>query len=193
METSILLRLFLFSGLVLHKLVWEVMKRQDGQKQPPRRPQKFGLKSVVKLGKMGVLLFLVIQTLFLDLFPILENSTGLRWAGILIYVLGLAMAILGRLQLGNNWANLEDYQVLPEQALVRSGIYRYIRHPIYSGDILLLLGLELALNSWLVILVLGLVLFVVRQTILEEGVLSKTFPDYERYRQQTKMFIPFVV
>ncbi len=97
------------------------------------------------------------------------------------------------MQLGKNWANLEDYQVLSGQHLVQNGIYRYIRHPIYTGDVLLILGLELALNSWLVLLVIPLIIIVVRQTLEEERVLQKSFPEYAQYRKNSKMFIPFIV
>jgi len=78
----------------------------------------------------------------------------LRTVGLLIYLGGLALAIAGRLGLGSNWVDLEDSRVLPRHAVVSSGIYRFIRHPIYTGDLLLLAGLQLALNSWLVVAVL---------------------------------------
>jgi len=82
---------------------------------------------------------------------------------------------------------------LSEQALVTSGIYKYIRHPIYTGDMLLLLGLELALNSWLVLGVVLVVAVVVRQALAEETLLSAMVPNYKDYRRRTKMFIPGVV
>jgi protein-S-isoprenylcysteine O-methyltransferase Ste14 len=188
------LRIFLVSGMIFHKLVWEVLKRRENLPvQAKEKPALFSLKSMVKLGKSLVLLFLVIQTLFLDIFPILERANVLRMVGVGIYLLGLCIAIFGRLQLGNNWANLEDYQVLPEQSLVKSGIYRFIRHPIYIGDVLLILGLELALNSWLVLGVIALFMLVFRQAKSEEAVLSHAFPGYDEYREQTKMFIPYLV
>jgi protein-S-isoprenylcysteine O-methyltransferase Ste14 len=188
------LRIFLVSGMIIHKLVWEVLKRRENLPvQAKEKPALFSLKSIVKMGKTLVLLFLVIQTLFLDIFPILEQANILRMIGVGIYVLGLCVAIFGRLQLGNNWANLEDYQVLPGQSLVKSGLYRFIRHPIYIGDVLLILGLELALNSWLVLGVSALFILVFRQAKSEEAVLSSSFPGYDEYREQTKMFIPYLV
>ena len=87
---------------------------------------------------------------------------------------------------------LEDYRVLPEQSIVNRGIYGYIRHPIYTGDILLLFGLELALNSWLVLGVPVLIIIIVRQALAEEEILSKSFSDYDAYRARTNRFIPFI-
>ncbi len=185
------LRLVLVLGLVFHKAIWEVMKRRGGAPRMGRQPAPGLAKRAVKYGKVAALTFLLVQTLFLDLFPISEDLTPLRALGAGIYFLGLAVAVAGRLALGRNWANLEDSRVLPEQRLVRNGIYAYIRHPIYTGDILLLVGLELALNSWLVAGTLIPLLVIVRRVAVEETLLSRTFKGYEEYRQQTKRFIPF--
>jgi protein-S-isoprenylcysteine O-methyltransferase Ste14 len=117
---------------------------------------------------------------------------ALQIVGMVIYCVGLATAILGRIQLGANWSNLEDYQVLQEQSLVTHGVYRYIRHPIYTGDFLLLLGLQLALNSWLVLGVLILLPIIIRQTSAEEHLMAHAFPQYNAYRARTKRFIPYL-
>lgn len=190
MET---VRLILFSGLVLHKLLWEVLKRRERRSSVRRQSLKNPGSRVVKLVKGIVLAFLAVQTLFLDLFPISDHSTTLRMFGLAIYFIGLTTAVIGRLHLGKNWVDLEDYQVLPQQSLVRQGIYRYIRHPIYTGDILLLIGLELALNSWLVLAVAIPLLIAVKQTMTEEALLARVFPDYSAYCGQTKRFIPFII
>ncbi|MCK5642499.1 MAG: isoprenylcysteine carboxylmethyltransferase family protein [Gammaproteobacteria bacterium] len=188
-----ILRLILFLGLVFHKLVWEVLKRRDRMPGVRQRSAKRPLKSLVKFAKVVVLVFLVLQTLFLNLFPISNQPTLFRIIGTAIYLIGLATAVLGRLQLGKNWVDLEDYQVLPEQSLVTNGIYRYIRHPIYTGDVLLLVGLELALNSWLVLGIFIPLLVVVNSALTEEALLSQAFPGYNAYCKRTKRFIPFII
>ncbi len=187
------LRIALFSGLVLHKVVWEVLKRRGESDETP--PERTGnpMLSLIKLLKSLALLFLLIQTLFLEVLPILTEPLPLRLAGVLIYVIGLATAVLGRIQLGDNWANIEDSQILPGQSLVTRGIYGYVRHPIYVGDILLLAGLELALNSWLVLAVLLPATIFIKRALAEEALLERVFPEYETYRSRTKGFIPFVV
>ena len=190
----IVLRIVLFSGMVVHKLIWEILKVSD--KNTSKRVLTSpidGLKYLVKLGKTVVLLFLVIQTLFLNILPLSSDPAMLRLIGTIIYFIGLLVAIVGRVQLGRNWANLEDYQVLPGQSLIQTGIYKYIRHPIYIGDVLLLLGLELALNSWLVLGVVVLFLYVIFQARKEENILANAFPDYVNYRKKTKMFIPYIM
>jgi protein-S-isoprenylcysteine O-methyltransferase Ste14 len=143
--------------------------------------------------KAMTFIFLAFQTLFLDLLPITNRPTTVRIIGTIIYFVGLATAVIGRLHLGMNWADLEDYQVLLKQSLVTNGIYRYIRHPIYIGDVLLLVGLELALNSWLVLAAAIPLLVIIRQASAEETLLSHTLPGYQAYRSQTKRFIPFIL
>jgi len=187
------LRLLLFLGLVAHKLVWEILKRGQGVPKPKKQTSPKPLARILKLGKITALAFLLVQTLFLRVLPITKNPKYLRIAGVTTFFAGLATAIMGRVRLGKNWANLEDYQVLQEQSLVTNGIFRYIRHPIYAGDFFLVLGLELALNSWLVLGVIPLLAVIARQALAEEELLSRVFDDYEAYRRQSKRFIPFVL
>jgi protein-S-isoprenylcysteine O-methyltransferase Ste14 len=186
------LRLVLFAGLVLHKLVWEIYKLRALPTQTP--PSARSLKTwAVKSAKAIVLVGLLAQTLFLDVLPIMGAPVWLPTAGLLIYLAGLLLAIAGRIQLGKNWANIEDAAVLKQQVLVNEGIYRYIRHPIYAGDMLLLVGLELALNSWLVLLTSVPIVIFVRQALAEEKLLAQSFAGYAAYRQRTKRFIPFLI
>ena len=185
-----LVRSLLFLGLVLHKVVWEILKRPD---RPQRRAALSLRLRLVKALKVLVLGFLLVQTLFLDVLPISSAPALLQLVGGALYLLGLGAAITARVQLGRNWLDLESFDVLPGQTIVNRGIYRYVRHPIYTGDLFLVTGLELALNSWLVLAVVPLALFVVKQVLAEETLLSRTFASYARYCAETKRFIPFVV
>jgi protein-S-isoprenylcysteine O-methyltransferase Ste14 len=147
----------------------------------------------MKALKVLVLACLLVQTLFLDILPISAAPAGLQLLGGALYLLGLGLAVAARVQLGRNWLDIESPDVLPGQTIVDRGIYRYVRHPIYAGDLFLVAGLELALNSWLVLGVVPLALFVFRRVLAEESLLLRTFPSYARYCATTKRFIPFVV
>lgn len=185
------LKLYLFFGLVLHKVIWEVLRKKADEK--PVENQSFSLIAV-KTVKIGILLGIIVQTLLpFDLFPISDNPQTLRIIGTIIYSLGLLTAIAARFQLGDNWANIETGQVLQSQQVVARGIYGFIRHPIYTGDLLLLLGLELALNSWLVLGIFLLAPVVMMKAIKEEKMLVEELTGYDAYRQRTKRFIPFVI
>lgn len=186
------LRLYLLSGLVFHKLVWEVLKRR----QPARAQTERGGSPMVRAAKavkVAILLGIVAQTLAPEILPIRTEPGALRHAGVALFTTGLLVAVAARLQLGRNWSDIEAGLVLPGHELVARGLYRYIRHPIYAGDLLLLFGLELALNSWLVLGVLALAAVVYRQTLKEEQVLLASLPGYAAYCARTRRFIPYVL
>jgi protein-S-isoprenylcysteine O-methyltransferase Ste14 len=185
----LILKIYLLSGLVLHKVIWETLRQKAGEK--PAEPKSIKL-TAIKAVKIGILLGVIIQIWLPDLLPITANAFGIRLVGTVIYTIGLATAIAARFQLGENWANIETGQVLKGQNVVANGIYAYVRHPIYTGDLLLLLGLELALNSWLALGVLILAPIVILKAIKEERMLEEELPGYDVYRQRSKRFIPFV-
>ena len=188
MEISFL-RIYLLGGLVLHKALWESMKDRRGAPAKKERPRKAQILSAVKVA---ILLAIAAQTLLPEFLPIAKDPAALRVAGAALYTLGLLAAMMGRVQLGRNWSDIEKSYVQQGHALVAHGIYRYVRHPIYAGDVVLLLGLELALNSWCALGVAALAIYVRRQTIREEGQLLRDLPGYEQYCRRTSRFLPFV-
>ncbi len=188
------LQIYLLFGLVLHKVVWELLRQKQDEKPTETRANGIGH---VKLLKVGILVGIMVQiwvpeTWLPTWLAIANDSTSIRIAGVIIYTIGLATALAARFQLGENWANIETGQVLTKQEVVAKGIYRFIRHPIYVGDLLLLLGLELALNSWLVLGVLILAPVVMKKAIGEEEMLAEELTGYDAYRERSKRFIPFV-
>jgi len=186
------LRVYLFAGLATHKIVWEVLKR--GRGRPSARPvDQSPFLWAVKAGKIAVTLGLFVQLLLPEILPISDKPFGPRVIGVILFTFGLLIAILARLELGNNWSDIETGEVKQDHMLVNGGVYRYIRHPIYSGDLAMLLGLELCLNSWLFLAVVAIAIPTIYKAVREEEVLSQTVTGYQAYRAQTKRFIPFVV
>lgn len=188
-------RLYLLAGLVVHKAVWEILKR--------RRPEAVAVSAGVgrtsvlaapaKAAKLLLLIGLLAQTLAPEVLPIATEAAPLRALGLMLYTLGLGMAILARVQLGLNWADIESARVLRDQRVVERGLYRYVRHPIYTGDLVLLVGFELSLNSWLVLGVVPLTLFVVGAAVREERMLRAALAGYDAYCARTKRFVPYLV
>lgn len=185
----LILQIYLLFGLVVHKVVWELLRQKNAEK--PVEKRSLGL-TLVKLVKIGILVSVIVQIWLPDILPIAEDPLSVRVAGAIIYTIGLVTALSARFQLGENWANIETGQVLSSQSVVARGVYRYVRHPIYVGDLLLLFGLELALNSWLVVGVFILAPVVLLKAINEERMLIEELPGYSAYRDRSKRFIPFV-
>lgn len=118
-------------------------------------------------------------------------QTAAIWAmANILTVTGLAVTLWARAVLGQNWSGAI---VLKEShELIRRGPYAFVRHPIYSGLLLMLLGTALAsarLSSFLV-LAMTFVLVAIKARF-EEQFMTRHFPDaYPEYRRQVKALIP---
>jgi protein-S-isoprenylcysteine O-methyltransferase Ste14 len=185
------LRIYLIAGIAAHKIYWEVTKRHVPP--VPKAPVSLPVK-IIKAAKIAVLVAICVQVLIpWTILPLSADPTLLRIMGIALFTLGLAMAITGRAQLGNSWSDIEVPGQVAKAALISHGLYRYIRHPIYTGDILLLLGLEMALNSYGLFGIFLMTPVILRQAVREEGLLISSLSGYHAYCGRTKRFLPFIV
>ena len=148
-----------------------------------------------RLAGLRVVVLLVILLLArLRVFKAHSITTNpwLEGVGLAIFILGLALAVWARRYLGQNWGMPMTEKDDPE--LVTSGPYRRVRHPIYSGIILAMLGTAIAVSwYWLVAVVLVGAYFIYSAT-REENYMTGAFPDaYPAYKHSSKMLIPFVL
>lgn len=112
--------------------------------------------------------------------------------GLILFASGIALAIWARIHLGRNWGMPMTQKAEPE--LVTSGPYRFVRHPIYTGLLLALLGTALVTNLIVLIIVAILGGYFYYSASVEEANLTTTFPTaYSAYRARTKMLIPLVL
>ena len=112
--------------------------------------------------------------------------------GAALCALGIGLAIWARVTLGRNWGLPMSRQADAE--LVTGGPYAYVRHPIYTGMLLTMLGSAIG-NSpfWLIPLVLFGAYFVTSAR-REETLMLEQFPQqYRDYMARTKMLVPFLV
>lgn len=123
--------------------------------------------------------------------PILPAGPALPVLGAALVLAGLVFALWARRHLGRNWSG--DVTVKEGHALIRSGPYRLVRHPIYSGLVLALVGTALAIGDARGFVATGLILigFVVKLSI-EESRMRETFPDYADYCRRTARLLPGV-
>lgn len=103
---------------------------------------------------------------------------------------GILFAFWARAHLGRNWSG--DVMVKIEHTLVTSGPYRWVRHPIYTGMTVALVGTALASGSLCGFLGLAFILFSFLVRVrLEERLMRRTFPgDYDDYSRHTARLIP---
>jgi len=112
--------------------------------------------------------------------------------GTILFVAGLGLAVWARVYLGRNWGMPMTQKQEPE--LVTSGPYSRVRHPIYTGILLAMVGTALASSLyWLVAAVITGTYFLYSATV-EERNLNATFPStYPDYQARTKKVIPFLL
>lgn len=120
------------------------------------------------------------------------GDVALEALGTAAVVAGLAFCVWARVHLGRNWGMPMTEKEQPE--LVTDGPYRFVRHPIYTGLLLALLGTGLATNLYALIALVLAVPYFVYSARVEERNLANAFPTtYPPYRARTKMLIPFVL
>jgi protein-S-isoprenylcysteine O-methyltransferase Ste14 len=111
---------------------------------------------------------------------------------VIVCVTGLVITVWARVVLGRNWSGSITYKENHE--LVERGPYRFIRHPIYTGLLLMLLGLAMVRGT--ADAVVGLAIFIVVhiwKLRREEALMTRHFPDsYPGYRTRTKALLPFL-
>ena len=103
------------------------------------------------------------------------------------------MLVWARATLAGNWS--ADVVFKENHELVERGPYRYVRHPIYSGFILMAAGGILLLGTATALAVLlGLPVLLWLKLSQEEALLTRHFPDeYPRYKARVKALIPFII
>jgi protein-S-isoprenylcysteine O-methyltransferase Ste14 len=128
--------------------------------------------------------------IFLRVGEIDADWLPLRLAGLAVGVGGAAVLLWAAVVLGRFLVH--EASVRPDHALVTHGPYRFVRHPIYSGYLALLLGAAAAtLNVWLFLLWPLSLLGILVQAAAEEQLLAATFGEaYLRYVNRTGRLVP---
>jgi protein-S-isoprenylcysteine O-methyltransferase Ste14 len=115
----------------------------------------------------------------------------LQVLGTVICIFGLLLSLIAALNLGKNLTPLPCPKDGSE--LVQLGLYRFVRHPIYFGVLLVGFG-WLLIYPYILILfyVIALAIFFEFKTSLEERWLLVRFPAYADYRKKVKKLLPWV-
>lgn len=123
-------------------------------------------------------------------FHLFPANRALEMLGVVITLAGIALAFWARAFLGGNWSGSVTVKV--GHQLVRTGPYHWVRHPIYSGLILALVGtaIERRQVRGLIAVVLLYIGFKIKSRI-EERTMSSTFgAEYEDYSRTTGAIVP---
>jgi protein-S-isoprenylcysteine O-methyltransferase Ste14 len=111
-------------------------------------------------------------------------------AGIFLIAIGLGIAVWARRHLGRYWSGRITLKV--DHRLVQSGPYGWVRHPIYSGLLLAVLGTVITIGSLQACIGAAIIFIaVVRKMAIEEQWMAAQFGnEYELYRRRVNALIP---
>lgn len=152
-------------------------------------------------GSMGVLIGLQWSGIALN-FALggLLPAAAIPWQRTPLFLVGIALILLG---VALRWYAIwtlgryftRDVAVSADQQIVQNGPYRLIRHPAYSGTLLTMLGVGLAVTNWAGLIALLVCVFVghlYRVSVEEKALINTLGQPYVIYMQHTKRFIPLL-
>jgi protein-S-isoprenylcysteine O-methyltransferase len=125
--------------------------------------------------------------------PALTVTLPIALTGFGLAVCGIGFSIWARLTLGENWSSSPT--IKQDHALVVRGPYRAVRHPIYTGLLVALLGSALQhglVRSFLAVLVFGVGLWL-KVSVEEQFMVHRFGEQYLRYRKDVSAVVPFLL
>lgn len=123
----------------------------------------------------------------------IEHTNLVGIIGLSISIIGAIIACSSRYKLGRNWSL--SVQRKENHQLIQDGIYKFVRHPIYTGLLLLFIGNAIIVGDYRAIIAV-LIVFVSLWLKLkkEEKLLTETFgTEYTEYKNHTKALIPYLL
>ena len=124
--------------------------------------------------------------------PISKTSL-INYTGLVLIVLGIAIRLIAIRTLGKFFT--VNLNLAEDHLLIKNGLYKYIRHPSYSGSLLSFLGFGLSLNNWpaLIVIFIPVLLSFIYRINIEEKLMSGQFgKEYDEYKKLTKRIVPFI-
>ena len=171
------------TALTVYMAVYDKKLLERRLRAGPRAETRTSQKIIIILVMLGSLAFLV--------FPVLDHRFS--WSPVPPYVsmIGNALIALGYLFIffvirENSYA-ASTIQVAEDQRVISTGPYALMRHPMYAGALLLILGLPLALDSWYGLLgIFGFLPVLIWRLSDEESFLVRNLPGYVEYKSKVR-------
>lgn len=165
--------------------------RWQGSKEAQKQDRGSTILLAVSTG-IGVLFFFILPT-FIEL-PITAIAQFAFFVGTIVIVLGSGLRWWAIRHLGKSFTG--SVVVEESQKLVMNGPYCCIRHPAYTGILLVVLGFGLIMNNWasLLSITIGMSIGLLYRISVEEAALRQHFGEkYQAYMAGTKRLIPFLI
>jgi protein-S-isoprenylcysteine O-methyltransferase Ste14 len=123
----------------------------------------------------------------------LPDSAVFEWVGLAIVLAGMGIAVWARFILGRNWS--ATITIKEDHEIVRRGPYAVVRHPIYSGIMLAMVGTAIYLGTLRGLLAVALTFsgWWLKSRMEETFLIEQFGAQYREYQRQVKALIPFVL
>ena len=132
--------------------------------------------------------FILLTIFYIPFFSnVFQTSLIVKYAGAIVSILGFLIILIAILQLSKN---LTPFPTPKENGvLINTGLYKYVRHPIYSGIFMAAIGIAFYTGSYwqLSISFILLILFYYKSKY-EESLLMEKYNEYENYKKVTRRF-----
>ena len=134
----------------------------------------------------------------LSFVPVLQMPMPERlicfWTGLVLLVAGSALRRYCWRLLGEFFTG--DVNARSDQPVIQKGPYRFVRHPSYTGGIIMFAGISLALGTWLGVVIgtlSAVVAYAYRIRIEEQALVETIGAPYADYMHRSKRLVPFVI
>jgi protein-S-isoprenylcysteine O-methyltransferase len=177
-------------------VLWFVLETLSSRKRRSRDKARTRDRGSYKLimGSLWLSLALVFMLAFV------APGASIRWERVPVFFVGIALMLIG---LAFRFYSMRvlgrfftyDVAVQAGQTVVEAGPYRYIRHPSYTGALITLAGVGLALGNWAGLLALLLCMglaYAYRISVEEHALVDALGEPYKQYMRRTNRLIPFV-
>jgi protein-S-isoprenylcysteine O-methyltransferase Ste14 len=123
---------------------------------------------------------------------VIPHGDVIAWAGVILCIAGLLFCIWARFTLGRNWSGVVTLKGGHE--LITRGPYALVRHPIYTGILIMIVGTVIVFGHVAAIIALPFVFWGLWIKLrYEERLMLEKFPEeYAAYQRRVKRLIPFI-
>lgn len=179
----IIYAIWLLSEILLNRLL-------HSSKQDKKGADKNSLQLIWITILIAIPLSIVIAS---NYFLPIAHTININYAGLVIILLGMIIRFMAVYSLGRMFT--VDVTFRKEHQLKQDGMYKYVRHPSYTGSLVSFIGFGLSLNNWLSLITAVVPVFIVfmRRIKIEESLLTSQLGEqYINYKKHTAALIPFL-
>lgn len=181
----------------IYYLIYLIMLYAVGILDTIIRPIEIKKKEKGSFRKYIGILFLINP--FLMILAVIEvefwgwRSDLISTLGLILYFMGVVMVLISRYSLGKQATG--TLVIRDDHELITSGIYKYVRHPIYGSGMFGIIGFVLVTQSIIISILTIIIYFKIfhdRVEYEEQLLLEEFGTEYEKYMKNSKKFIPLI-